>query len=113
LESGTLFSPTHFEYLRQLPVRVFNFEQTAAVDWRRLRSNEGDDTRSLIIRRLPMSNAEQFRKYAEEALFWARQAKTEKEKQAYADLALTWTQAAVQNEHIFGVNDSAPEARAL
>jgi hypothetical protein len=60
-----------------------------------------------------MSNAEQFRHYAEEALFWARQAKTEKEKQAYADLALTWTRAAVQSEHIFGVNDSAPEARAL
>jgi hypothetical protein len=98
---------------RQLPVRVFNFEQTAAVDWRRLRSNGGDDTRSLIIRRLPMSNAEQFRQYAEEALFWARQAKTEKEKQAYADLALTWTRAAVQSEHIFGLNDSAPEARAL
>ena len=28
---------------RQLPVRVFNFEQTAAVDWRRLRGNGGDE----------------------------------------------------------------------
>jgi hypothetical protein len=26
----------------------------------------------------------------------------------YTDLALTWMQAAVQSEHIFGVNDSAP-----
>ena len=59
-----------------------------------------------------MSKADQFRQYAEEALRWARQSKTEKEKQAYIDLALTWTQAAVQSEHIFGVNDSPPEARA-
>ncbi len=41
-----------------------------------------------------MSKAEQFWQYAEEALCRARQAKTEKEKQAYTDLALTWTQAA-------------------
>ena len=43
---------------------------------------------------------------------WAVRSNTEKEKQAYADLALTWTQAAVQSEHIFGVNDSPPEAGA-
>jgi hypothetical protein len=40
-----------------------------------------------------MSKADQFRQYAEEALRWARQSKTEKEKQAYTDLALTWMQA--------------------
>ena len=55
-----------------------------------------------------MSKADQFRQYAEEALRWARQSKTEKEKQACTNLALTWMQAAVQSEHIFGVNDSAP-----
>ena len=55
-----------------------------------------------------MSTVDQFRQYAEEALRWARQSKTEKEKQAYTNLALTWMQAAVQSEHIFGVNDSAP-----
>ena len=31
-----------------------------------------------------MSKADQFRQYAEEALRWARQSKTEKEKQAYS-----------------------------
>jgi hypothetical protein len=36
-----------------------------------------------------MSKADQFRQYAEEALRRARQSKTEKEKQAYTDLALT------------------------
>jgi hypothetical protein len=56
--------------------------------------------------------ADQFRQYAEEAMRWAFQSKTEKEKQAYIDLAHTWTQAAVHSEHIFGVSDSPPEARA-
>jgi hypothetical protein len=59
-----------------------------------------------------MSKADQFRQYAEEAMSWARRAKTEKEKQAYIDLASTWTQAAVQSDHIFGVADCPPEIRA-
>jgi hypothetical protein len=84
----------------------------AAVDWHRLRSNGGDDTRSLIIRRLPMSKVDQFRQYADEAIRWAFQSKTEKERQAYTELARTWTQAALHSEHIFGVNGSPPEARA-
>jgi hypothetical protein len=52
-----------------------------------------------------MSKADQFRKYAEEAMCGARQSKTEKERQALIELACTWTQAAVQSEHIFGVNE--------
>jgi hypothetical protein len=60
-----------------------------------------------------MSKVDQFREYAEEAMRWARQSKTEKERQALIELACTWTQAAVQSEHIFGVNDSPPEHRAL
>jgi hypothetical protein len=60
-----------------------------------------------------MSKADQFREYAEEAMRWAHQSKTEKERQALIELACTWTQAAVQSEHIFGVNDSPPEHRAL
>ena len=60
-----------------------------------------------------MSKVDPFRQYADEAMRWAFQSKTEQEKQAYTDLALTWTQAAVQSEHIFGVNHSPPEHRAL
>jgi hypothetical protein len=60
-----------------------------------------------------MSKADQFRGYAEEAMRWARQSKTEKERQALIELACTWTQAVVQSEHIFAVNDSPPEHRAL
>jgi hypothetical protein len=58
-----------------------------------------------------MSKADQFRQYADEAISWAFQSKTEKERQAYIELARTWTQAALHSEHIFGVNDSPPEAR--
>jgi hypothetical protein len=66
-----------------------------------------------VVRRVAMSKAEGFRQYAEEAVRWARKSKTEQEKQALMDLACTWTQAAVQSEYIFGVNDSPPEHRAL
>jgi hypothetical protein len=45
-----------------------------------------------------MLKADQFRQYAEEAMRWARQSKTEKEEQALMELAHTWTQAAFQSE---------------
>ena len=59
-----------------------------------------------------MSKAEEFRQYAEEAVRWARTSKTEFEKQAFTDLARTWTQAAAHAERILGVNSSPPEATA-
>jgi hypothetical protein len=57
---------------------------------------------------IKMTKADQFRQYAEEAMRWAFQSKTEKEKEAYIGLAHTWMQAAVHS----GVNDIPPEARA-
>jgi hypothetical protein len=59
-----------------------------------------------------MSKAAQFWQYAEEAMLWARQSKTENEKQAFLNLARTWSQAAMRSESTAGVNDSPPEARA-
>jgi hypothetical protein len=59
-----------------------------------------------------MSKADQFRQYAEEAMRWAYQSKTEKNKQALIDLARTWTQAAVQSERTSVVIGSPPEVRA-
>jgi glucose-6-phosphate isomerase len=59
-----------------------------------------------------MSTADQFRQYAEEAMRWARQSKTEKEKQVLMELAHTWTQAAFQSESTVVVNYSPPEHRA-
>ncbi len=42
-----------------------------------------------------MSESDQFRQYAEEALLWAAQSKTEKEKKLLLELVRTWTEAAV------------------
>ena len=42
-----------------------------------------------------MSNADQFRAFAEEAKRWAHQAESPETKQALFDLACTWTQAAL------------------
>jgi hypothetical protein len=46
-----------------------------------------------------MSSDSEFRRYAEEALRWAREAKSKKEKEALLDLAHTWMRAALQSEH--------------
>jgi hypothetical protein len=59
-----------------------------------------------------MSEAVQFRQYADEALLWVAQSQTEKEKRVLIELARTWVQAAVESERIVVVNDSPPEARA-
>ena len=60
-----------------------------------------------------MSKADQFQQYAEEAIRWAHQSKTEKEKQALIELARTWTQAALQSKSTMVVNHSPPEHKAL
>ena len=48
-----------------------------------------------VIRSAVMSNADQFRVYAEEAKRWAHQAKFPEAKQALFDLACTWMEAAL------------------
>jgi hypothetical protein len=45
-----------------------------------------------------MTKAEQFREYAEEAMQWSRQSRTEEARNVLVDLALTWTQAASLSE---------------
>jgi hypothetical protein len=42
-----------------------------------------------------MSESDQFRQYAEEAMVWVAPAKTEEEKQILFELMCTWTAAAV------------------
>jgi hypothetical protein len=49
-----------------------------------------------------MTKSDQFRELAEEALQWSRQPKTEEEKKALLDLAVTWTQAAALSEKSVG-----------
>jgi hypothetical protein len=55
-----------------------------------------------------MSEANQFRQYADEALRWAAKAATEKEKRSLMRLARTWAEAAVmsQNPMLVGINYS-------
>jgi hypothetical protein len=46
-----------------------------------------------------MSEANEFQRYADEALRWALKSTTEKERAALFRLARTWTQAARASEH--------------
>jgi len=57
-----------------------------------------------------MSESSQFRQYAEEALLWVAQSKTEEEKQLLLGLVRTWTEAAAVSEFITTV--AQPEVRA-
>ena len=59
-----------------------------------------------------MSEADQFREYAQEALLWACQSKTEKEKRTLLELARTWSQAALESDSTVVVSNSPPEHRA-
>jgi hypothetical protein len=53
-----------------------------------------------------MSEASQFRQYADEALRWAEKATTEKERRSLMQLAHTWAEAAAmsQNPMLAGIN---------
>ena len=59
-----------------------------------------------------MSESDQFRQYADEALLWAAQSKTEDEKRLLFELVLTWTQAAFASDRIGIRSRSTPEPRA-
>jgi hypothetical protein len=50
-----------------------------------------------------MSEASQFRQYAEEALRWVSESTTEDDKRTLNELACIWAQAALQSERIFAV----------
>jgi len=47
-----------------------------------------------------MSESDQFRQYAEEAMLWIAQAKTEEKKQLLLQLLCTWAEAAVAADAI-------------
>ncbi len=59
-----------------------------------------------------MSESDQFRQYAEEALLWVGQSKTEEEKQLLLGLVRTWIEAAIMSEHVSTVGGSTPDPRA-
>jgi hypothetical protein len=47
-----------------------------------------------------MAESDQFRQYAEEAMVWVAQAKTEEEKQLLVEPMCTWTAAAMAAEAV-------------
>jgi hypothetical protein len=47
-----------------------------------------------------MSEADQFREYAQEALQWASGSTIEKEKRTLLELARTWSQAALESDSL-------------
>jgi hypothetical protein len=59
-----------------------------------------------------MSESDQFRQYADEALLSVTQSKTEEEKRLLFELALTWTEAAFATYRIGVLSGSTPEPRA-
>jgi hypothetical protein len=77
-----------------------NFEQTAAVNGRKgslsLRKSRKHKT-AVVVQERVMPEADQFREYAREALQWASQSTTEKEKRALLELSRTWWQAALES----------------
>jgi hypothetical protein len=56
-----------------------------------------------------MSKASEFRQYADDAMRWARQSKSQADQKALIDIAHTWAQAAIQAETILFVNRNALE----
>lgn len=55
-----------------------------------------------------MSEANQFRLYADEAFSWAAQSTTAKEKTALLELARTWAEAAIAADAVFGGSANKP-----
>jgi len=60
-----------------------------------------------------ISNTNVYLKYAEEALRWSYQAKTEHSKKAFLDLAHTWARAAKHPEAPWVQKDDAPMPKTL
>jgi hypothetical protein len=58
-----------------------------------------------------MSNAREYRQYAEEAMGWARHSTFPKEQLVLINLARTWTQAAERVEHPVVVKALPPDHR--
>jgi hypothetical protein len=61
---------------------------------------------------MAMSESDQFRQYADEAMLWVAQSKTEQEKRLLFELVLTWTQAAFATDRIGILSGSTPTTQS-
>jgi hypothetical protein len=55
-----------------------------------------------------MTRIEQYRRYADECLRWAAEAKTEEEKKPFLAMAADWAKAALQLEGAVGLKKTSP-----
>ena len=84
---------------------MVNFEQPAAVKEHRLSTTM--QTMSARQEGVKMSTADQLWYYVDEAMHWARQSKTEKEKLALIELARTFKQAALKKTFTQAAQETA------
>jgi|HubBroStandDraft_5_1064220.scaffolds.fasta_scaffold122633_1 hypothetical protein len=77
------------------------FAQTLGFGWQRLRGQEDTGIRYRLDRKVVMSEANEFRLYAEEAMRESANAETEDERLALEDLACLWARAALVSEKVF------------
>jgi hypothetical protein len=88
------FSPAGPAVKYCAPQQLSNFEQDSCGS-----IGAGSLLRRPQAQETVMSEASEFRRYAEEALRWAEKSTTEKEKLSLMELARTWSQAAYATEH--------------
>jgi hypothetical protein len=68
---------------------------TVSANWARDGTN--GDGASVMGDRM---SAEEYRAFAKECMDWARTAKSDRERDIFEQMALTWTQAAERHEHL-------------
>jgi hypothetical protein len=85
---------------------VRSLRQTAGSNGHKLRSVAGAKN-CAASQEAVMTEANQFRQYAEEAMRGSSKATSENEKLILADLAYTWAQTALASERVFGSSFSA------
>jgi hypothetical protein len=88
-----------------------NFDQTRPADRHRLPIGV-DYKASRLVGRTVMSEADEFRLYAEETIRWASDCTDVKEKLVLMGLARTWLQAAGRSDSPWIAEELPPEHRA-
>jgi hypothetical protein len=80
---------------------VNSLRQTAGANGHRVRGVEAAKN-CAANQEAVMTEANQFRQYAEKAMYGSSKATSENEKLILADLAYTWAQAALMSDRVFG-----------
>jgi hypothetical protein len=90
---------------------VSDFDQTERCQW--AQAQDVECKTSPKHEGVEMTEASQFRQYAEEAMRGADQSTTEKDKNALIELARTWMQGATASERSVGADDGPTDPPRL